>query len=216
MAHLEAKVLKIIQDEAPKCPGRPATYDAFVSYLQTIEDSIPERVAAQKAGPPKKTGTLPIRGQPDDKAKPEGANPSKDQQGNKHPANKDTISCFYCGKKATSSENATRRNVTNKLRPTPNPSQKTRYPSVRCRRGTGDRPKARTTVFQTLAIEILLETPRGATTAQALVDSGAEANFVSQSWVQKNISSPGSAPRKVKAWLKPLTATGSVPTANKN
>jgi len=41
--HLRAKVLPVIRDEAARYPDPPETYDAYVLYLQKIEEKIPGR-----------------------------------------------------------------------------------------------------------------------------------------------------------------------------
>ncbi|KAL1971883.1 hypothetical protein VTN31DRAFT_1971 [Thermomyces dupontii] len=48
--HLRAKVLPAIRNELDKYPNAPETYDAYVSYLQMIEERIPSRRDALRAG----------------------------------------------------------------------------------------------------------------------------------------------------------------------
>jgi hypothetical protein len=43
------KVLKVIQDKALKYTSKPKTYNAFVSHLQKIKDTIDSRAMVRKA-----------------------------------------------------------------------------------------------------------------------------------------------------------------------
>ena len=95
---LEAKVLKVIQDEIPKYSERPNTYEAFISHLQTIEDNIPERVAARKSGDKDKSNASVGRTKTGSKAT-DTDNTAKEKRESKKPATKENITCFYCDKK---------------------------------------------------------------------------------------------------------------------
>jgi hypothetical protein len=96
-------VLKVIQDEALKYASEPTTYDAFISHLQKIEDTIGSRSTARRAteanqldqiNAPQdnedKPETLPTR----EKPTPEG-----EKKDDSKPATKKFqkgVTCFYC------------------------------------------------------------------------------------------------------------------------
>jgi hypothetical protein len=95
-------VLKVVQDEALKYASKPATYDAFISHLQKIEDTIGSQSTTRRAtkanqsdqtnapqGDEDKPKTLPTR----EKPTPEG-----EKKDNSKPATKfqKGITCFYC------------------------------------------------------------------------------------------------------------------------
>ena len=60
-----AKVVIQVRREAQKYPHEPDGYEDYVSHLQTIEDSLPGRKAAQPAGSSRGNQNNKISGNPD-------------------------------------------------------------------------------------------------------------------------------------------------------
>jgi hypothetical protein len=107
--HLWSKVLKVVQDEALKYTGKPAMYDAFISHLQKIKDTIGSQNTARRAIKANQLDqTNAPQGNKDkqgDKDKPkmlptrEKPTPEGEKKDDSKPATKKFqkgITCFYC------------------------------------------------------------------------------------------------------------------------
>jgi hypothetical protein len=84
--HLRAKVLEEVRVESLKYSKEPETYDAYVTHLQSVEDSIPTRRTAIKLGK---------KGKAYDKPSSQSESSARERQIPSRP--KTSVKCFYCG-----------------------------------------------------------------------------------------------------------------------
>ncbi|KAL1990879.1 hypothetical protein VTN49DRAFT_5882 [Thermomyces lanuginosus] len=175
--HLRAKVLPIIRDEAARYPGPPETYDAYVLYLQEIEEKIPGRResirGARSQRNPTSKSNVPSWSRAIDKKTCDG----------KDPVRTDTES----SKTNRQDEGPEKR------------SKKLGGPTSGTAKALGLKAR-RSCKTKSLVTTLAVETPRhGKQQIKALIDSGAEAHFVNLAWAEKFLGDVTGRSQRIEA-----------------